>query len=101
MRTSRLLIVSYSIRGGGLLNPPPETDPPGCRHPPVNRQTGVKTLSCPKLRLLAVTKGEIQIGTFEQYINFPDSFGSCVKLRLNCSVNFPTVLFSCQTDSSF
>ena len=43
--------------------PPPDTyspfrHTPGCRpppHPPVNRQTGVKTLPCPKLRLREVT----------------------------------------------
>ena len=80
MCTARSLIVSYSIRGG-LLNPPRDRPPLDADPPPVNIQTGVKTLPCPKLRLLAVTKGEIQIGTFEKYINFPDLFGSCLKLR--------------------
>ena len=36
--------------------PPMEADPPICRSPsiPVNRHSGVKTLSCPKIRLRAV-----------------------------------------------
>ena len=51
MRTSR-----FFSSGGGL---PPDADPP-CRQipwmqiTPVNRQTGVKTLPCLKLRLRAV-----------------------------------------------
>ena len=73
IHTTCSLSVSHSIRGGSALLPleadPPDADPleadpldadpwrqtrfPECRAP-VNRQTGIKTLPWPKLRLRAV-----------------------------------------------
>ena len=51
MYTARFLVPGW----GGLPNPPLDAEPPDADLlPTVNRETGVETLPCPKLRLRAV-----------------------------------------------
>ena len=61
MRTARLLAVSHSIRWGGVCptpwmqKPPPNTDPTGCRLPPVDRHLWKHILRKLRLRVVTIT----------------------------------------------
>ena len=114
MRTTR-----FPVRGGGSVQPPLEADPPrrnmgpetqtplegtwdqavrqevtSYRDPHVNRQTGVKTLPCPKLRLRAViitwrleeSMRKYKHSSIIAILNFP-YFYSKIKIRLNAKGN--------------